>query len=267
MRNHRWLDKVAGSLDSPADLGETGLENLLNERALYNERAESFETRGSLRRLVLDRFAAWFKARQTAEELRRKRANAECDRQYKAQEKRDARNELCLEADFHNLATCALLERRGWTQGTARELELGLDTPEKRHSHRLEHGITWDCAGFGPYYERSWSAARCALKYEEDARGFLAVYRDPRFAEAWSEIDEVMSTDEYRRDPFKVRDPRLPIDPAAAKALAEKVEAGEAFADAVSNVAATTPSAFPLLRAAHKVSCRTTKHTNRKAKK
>ena len=243
MRRDAFLYEVAATMTSPDELGADGLANLRNEEFLEGERKSAWAVRLEFWEIVQDAFPAYFekerRAREREERARQRRADAaarKAEREEREAEKREARAAECHAADFYNLQTLNMVCGREWINGTADELARGLDTPEKRREYRCRHGIRWTCAGFGVYYAPTWSANRCRMEYYENDAGFYAINDNHEFAKAWAEIETEQSADfelEYRRDPFKRRDPRLPTKPAEAEALRRKVNGGADFTEVV----------------------------------
>ena len=239
MRRDSFLYEVAATMTSPDELGADGLANLRNEEFLEGERKSAWALRLELWEIVQDAFPAYFekerKARERAEKARRRREEAaarEAAQQDREAAEREARATACHDADFYNLMTLCEVCERNWRDGTADELARGLDTPEKRRAYRCKHGIRWDCSGFGVYYAPTWCANRCEMEYYEETAGFCAVCDNPTFSRAWAEIEAEQSADVaavYERDPFKRRDPRLPVTPDKAEALLRAIEKGADF--------------------------------------
>ena len=243
MRRDGFLYEVAAALSSPDDLGADGLAYLRDEELHERERKSAWALRMEFWEIVQDTFPAYFekerRAREREERARQRRADAaarKAEREEREAEKREARAAECLAADFYNLQTLNMVLGREWINGTADELARGLDTPEKRRAYRCRHGIRWTCSGFGVYYAPTWSAIRCEMEYCENDAGFYSINDNPKYAQTWAEIEAEQSADvelEYRRDPFKRRDPRLPMKPAEAEALWRKVNGGTDFTEVV----------------------------------
>lgn len=234
-----FLRRVARSLSSPAELG-AALDDLRAADQLAGERQSSWQTRRKFWQIVEATFPDYFaaeraEAEREAEATRRRELAAE-----RAAEKRDRAKAIraekvknCQAADQFNLQTLCAVCGRNWKDGTADELARGLDTPKKRRAHRCAHGMKWDCAGFGVYYEPTWSAARCKMEYDgEDGASFDELATAAKYQKAWREIERtngVETFEAYLRDPFKRRDPRLPTKPEEAEALLRKIESGADF--------------------------------------
>ena len=241
MNNERFFAQVVAAMSSPDDLGPDALENLRAEDYLDGERQSARDLRRRFSLLVLQTFPAYFENERKEKEREKRAAQSRADaaarraerREIEA-EKREARAARVHEADFFNLQTLVETCKRNWRDGTAEELAKGLNTPEKREDNRRKHGLTWDCAGFGVYYEPTWSANRCAMEYAEKDGGWPEIADNPTHMRAWTEIEAAQSAkiaEEYRRNSLKRRDPRLPTTPAEAEALWRKIANGANFAD------------------------------------
>ena len=243
MRRDGFLYEVAAALSSPDDLGADGLAYLRDEELHERERKSAWALRMEFWEIVQDTFPAYFekerRAREREERARQRRADAaarKAEREEREAEKREALAAECMKADYFNLQTLCAVCARNWKDGTADELARGLDTPEKRRTHRCAHGMKWDCAGFGVYYEPTWSAARCTMEYDGEDGTADELATAAKYQKAWREIEAAQSADvadEYLRDPFKRRDPRLPTKPAEAEALCRKVNGGADFTEVV----------------------------------
>ena len=238
-----FLRRVARSLSSPADMGEAALANLRAADQLDGEREASWRTRRKFRQIVEATFPDFFaaeraEAERAAEEKRRIERAAEraAEKESRAEAEREKIVAECAAADFFNLQTLCAVCARNWKDGTADELAQGLDTAEKRRAHRCAHGLKWDCAGFGVYYEPTWSAARCKMEYDgEDGVPFDELATAARYQRAWREIEGkngVKTLEAYLHDPFRRRDPRLPTKTAEAEALLRKIASGADFLQA-----------------------------------
>ena len=237
-----FLRRVARSLSSPVDLG-AALEDLRAADLLDGERQSSWQTRRKFWQIVEATFPDYFaaeraEAEREAEATRRMELAAEraAEKRERAEAVRAEKVENCHAADHFNLQTLCAVCGRNWKDGTADELAQGLDTAEKRRARRCAHGMKWDCAGFGVYYEPTWSAARCTMEYAaEDGASFDELATAAKYQKAWREIEAAQSAvvaERYERDPFKRRDPRLPVTPAEAEALLRKIENGADFIEA-----------------------------------
>ena len=242
MKRDGFLYEVASALSSPSDLGADGLAYLRDEELHEGERKSAWAVRLEFWEIVQDVFPAYFEkermAKERKERARQRRAEAaarKAEREERETEKREALAAECMKADYFNLQTLCAVCARNWKDGTADELARGLDTPEKRRAHRCAHGMKWDCAGFGVYYEPAWSAARCTMEYDgEDGVPFDELVTAAKYQKAWREIERTNGADTweaYLRDPFQRRDPRLPRKPAEAEALLRKIERGADFVD------------------------------------
>ncbi len=244
MQDADFMCSIATSLRTPRDLGNEAEARLRIKEPLYGERAEATAARMELWRAVQERFAEWYAKERDRAERRWAAAERRAERREREQTRREAEIAECLDADFFNLQTLCIVEARTWSGGSADELARGLDTPEKRRAYRCKHGIKWECAGFGPYFAPTWSANRCEMRYvETDAEsvyaGFAAVVDNPRFKQAWREAESAQSDESYHRDPFRDRDPLLPVVADKAKRLLEIVERGNInFKTAVKKAAA-----------------------------
>ena len=238
-----FLRRVARSLSSPAELG-TALDDLRAADQLAGERQSSWQTRRKFWQIVEATFPDYFaaeraEAEREAEAARRRELAAEraAEKRERAEAVRAEKVEKCHAADQFNLQTLCAVCGRNWKDGTADELAQGLDTAEKRRAHRCAHGMKWDCAGFGVYYEPTWSAARCKMEYDgEDGVSFDELATAAKYQKAWREIERtngVETFEAYLRDPFKRRDPRLPTKPAEAEALLRKIERGADLTDSL----------------------------------
>ena len=243
-----FLRRVARSLSSPAELG-AALDDLRAADLLDGERQSSWQTRRKFWRIVEATFPDYFAAERAEAEREAEAARSRELAAERAAEKRDRAEavraekvEKCHYADYFNLQTLCTVCGRNWKDGTADELAQGLDTPEKRRDRRCAHGMKWDCAGFGVYYEPTWSAARCKMEYYgEDGVSFDELATAAKYQKAWREIEAAQSAvvvERYERDPFKRRDPRLPVTPAEAEALLRQIESGADFIEATQTISA-----------------------------
>ena len=241
-----FLRRVARSLSSPAELG-AALDDLRAADLLDGERQSSWQTRRKFLQIVEETFTDYFAAERAetereAEAARRRELAAEraAEKRDRAETVRAEKVEKCHNADYFNLQTLCTVCGRNWKDGTADELAQGLDTPEKRRAYRCAHGMKWDCAGFGVYYEPTWSAARCTMEYAaEDGVSFDELATAAKYQKATREIEAAQSAvvaERYERDPFKRRDPRLPVTPAEAEALLRKIENGADFLEAAQTI-------------------------------
>lgn len=237
----QFLQNAVKTLSSPDEIGEDALSDLLTEGKADGERADAYELRQHLRRIVERQFPQYFAQRaaeeaaeRAREEAARQRAEERAERESAAAAKTEARNELCRKADLFNLQTVVAACKADWERGTAEELKMGLTDPDSRRAHREKNGIRWTCAGFGVYYSPAWSAERCRMEYDERENGYGAVV--DRYKRAWREIEAEQKpavAEAYRRDPFARRDPNLPTAPDEARRLWEAIQAGVTFAQAV----------------------------------
>ena len=238
-----FLRRVARSLSSPAELG-TALDDLRAADQLAGERQSSWQTRRKFWQIVEATFPDYFaaeraEAEREAEAARRRELAAEraAEKRERAEAVRAEKVEKCHAADQFNLQTLCAVCGRNWKDGTADELAQGLDTAEKRRAHRCAHGMKWDCAGFGVYYEPTWSAARCKMEYDgEDGVSFDELATAAKYQKAWREIERtngVETFEAYLRDPFQRRDPRLPTKPGGGEALLRKIERGADLTDSL----------------------------------
>lgn len=241
-----FLRRVARSLSSPGDLG-AALDDLRAADLLDGERQSSWQTRRKFWQIVAATFPDYFaaeraEAEREAEAARRRELAEEraAEKRERAEAVRAEKVQKCHNADYFNLQTLCTVCGRNWKDGTADELAQGLDTPKKRRYRRCAHGMKWDCAGFGVYYEPTWSAARCTMEYDdEDGALFDELATAAKYQKAWREIEAAQSAvvaERYERDPFKRRDPRLPVTPAEAEALLRKIENGAEFLEAAQTI-------------------------------
>ena len=245
-----FLGTVAAALDTPAEFGAEACRKLFDENQHEGERITAYHLRLDFADAVKDgnpRFFDEMKKREERErerELKRQaRKSLKGDREERNRKEAAARVVECLGADFYNLQTLCRVHEGNWKSGTADEIARGLDTSEKRRAYRCNHGIKWDCAGFGPYYAPTWSANRCAMEYaeKEGGLGFGFVCDNSRFKQAWREIEGARSDDSYRRDPFRDRDPLLPVVADKAKRLLEVVSQGNVTFKPAVKLAAAKP--------------------------
>jgi len=229
-----WLDAAVRAVP-PNALPPEALADLLTPSRLTGEYTPTFRARQAVAELIRrvhpdhfqreverERAAAAAEAAERAREVERERAAAE-------------RADACIAADSYNLKTLVELTRRDWADGTADERARGLDTADARRAYRCGRGINWTCAGFGPYYEPTWSALRCRAEYAiEDAvtngrrlgEAFADVYAQRQYWAVERELDAAQELDAYLADPFARRDALLPVTEADARALYDRVHAG-----------------------------------------
>ena len=218
------LTRVARAIGTPGSLDPDAIDDLLDRRPLDRERVDATERRFRFAAIIRDTYPDYFRERdRLAKEKREAEAKAEAERRRLAEiesaksELEELRRNECLRADFFNLQTLVLIHSREWRDGTPGELKKGLDTPEARRAHRCRYGIKWGCAGFGVYYSPRWSAARCRVEYagadaDSISARWAAECASPDFDAVMREIEagEIDRRD-YTRDPFKRRDPALPV--------------------------------------------------------
>ena len=213
MKRDGFLHEVASALSSPADLGADGLDYLRDEELHEGERKSAWAVRLEFWEIVQDTFPSFFE-----------------------HDKLDAdRNRECAQADQeYTIKALAILEERGWRNGTADEQAKGLTTARKRKKYRLQHGLKWDWKdGLGCYFDERWDATRCAVKYADedgmdDEEQRLRYGYSMRDAEDRPQMDVVFTNTR----PLEVkRDPRLPVTLTEAEALLRKIESGADLTD------------------------------------
>ena len=211
MRRDGFLYEVAAALSSPDDLGADGLAYLRDEELHEGERKSAWALRMEFWEIVQDTFPHFFE-----------------------HDKLDAdRNRECAQADQeYTIKALAILEERGWRNGTADEQAKGLTTARKRKKYRLQHGLKWDWKdGLWCYFDERWDATRCAVKYADedgmdDEEQRLRYGYSMRDGEDRPQMDVI----DTNTRPLEVkRDPRLPTKPDEAEALLRKIERGADF--------------------------------------
>ncbi len=213
LRRADFLDEIAGAFWCPAAFGVQALSRLRYEGQRNDERVSACRLRLNFWDAVRDTHRRWFDRDETEQEI--------------------------IEADFYNYESHFETLLRNLRDGTADELARGLDTAKKRDSFRRRHGVSWDCAGFGPLYSPRWSAVKWrnfegAVSWANDMTEDEA---DTALANCAGGGDRDDSFDKYLDNPAKApRDPRLPRSRGEAAALWTAVMAGADFAAAVRRI-------------------------------
>ena len=223
MKRDGFLDTVAAAIDTPAELGVEAFENLFAEERQPGEREAAYFLRLDFADAVKEAHPFFFEAL------------AEYERQQAERKK----------ADMLNIETMVEMWDRNWKKGTADEKARGLKTAKQRRDYRCKHGIKWDCAGYGKYYEPTWDARRCKVEYSfED--GMLYEEQRKRFGYNWDDAQRKRLWELNGKPPpsDEARDALLPVTPAAAKELAEAVMAGADYFSTAREIAARTPARF-----------------------
>ena len=217
MKRGGFLDTVAAAIDTPAELGVEAFRNLFDGEQHEGERKAAYLLRLDFADAVRAAHADFFAKL------------AECTRQQAEREK----------VDSLNIKTMVEMRDRNWKKGTADEKARGLKTAKQRRDYRRRHGLKWDCAGFGKYYEPTWDARRCGVEYafedgmtyEEQRKTFGYCWDDAPGKRLW-ELNGTSPPAEGSRDAL------LPVTAADAQELAEAVKAGADYLTAARRIAA-----------------------------
>jgi len=222
MKRGGFLDTVAAAIDTPAELGVEAFRNLFDGEQHEGERKTAYLLRLDFADAVRAAHADFFAKL------------AECTRQQAEREK----------VDSLNIKTMVEMRDRNWKKGTADEMRRGLDTPEKRKAYRLKHGIKWDCAGFGRWYEPVWDAKRCTVEYCDHPDSLcywreIYAWQRAKFGYSWDDAPGKRLWELNGTSPPAEgsRDALLPVTAADAQELAEAVKAGADYLTAARKMA------------------------------